>query len=247
MSGQNRAAFTPRYYMRHALALKVISRDLRGASFVEFGCGSGYLLADLAERGYSGVGVEPGEEAAGRAALRIKEYPNVRVVTDPSRPTVEKYGMGIALEVLEHVPDDLETLRGGREWLEGGAVFIASVPAYGRLWTEADEVAGHLRRYERQQLESLFVAAGFEIESLLTYGYPLTALTRKLRRRHMATRDDCRLESPTRRTLVSSSISELPARRTAGYALLGRLGHWAQLPFLRSGLGDGFFVIARLK
>ena len=240
-------AYTPRFYLRHALALKVLKRQPR-VPLVEFGCGSGRLLLDLARLGFSPVGVEPSTSAAERARTATADIPSIRILTDPNKPPETRFRIGVALEVLEHVEDDAETLRTWTDWLETDAIFIASVPAHMRLWSAGDDVAGHVRRYERSELEDLFRKAGYRVLSCWSYGYPLTAVTRRLRDRHAAAVAPGREgRSALERTFESAAISEMRSRVAIGYSVIGRLGHWAQLPFLNTGWGDGFMVVAQRR
>lgn len=51
---------------------------------------------------------------------------------------------------------------------------MLSVPARMRLWGDSDVWAGHFRRYERDELRSRIEGAGFAVERLITYGWPLS-------------------------------------------------------------------------
>jgi hypothetical protein len=59
---------------------------------------------------------------------------------------------------------------------------LASVPAHQARFSVVDEAVGHFRRYERDQLRERFTRAGFEVETLWCYGYPLANVLEKLRR-----------------------------------------------------------------
>lgn len=76
--------------------------DGRGLSWLDIGCGSGYLLAQAALRGYEVVGVEPG--GWGRIAAEAKK---VHIVAGPlTQKTFEgTFDVVTATDVLEHQPD----------------------------------------------------------------------------------------------------------------------------------------------
>jgi SAM-dependent methyltransferase len=69
-----------------------------------------------------------------------------------------------AFEVLEHIEDDLAALKEVYRVLKKGGVFVFSVPLKRKFWSVADEVAGHKRRYEREELRKRLFKAGFSIK-----------------------------------------------------------------------------------
>jgi SAM-dependent methyltransferase len=69
-----------------------------------------------------------------------------------------------ALDVLEHVREDLPALREINRILTPGGKLIITVPAYGFLWSEHDEALHHYRRYVARELRAKLVASNFEIE-----------------------------------------------------------------------------------
>jgi len=92
---------------------------------------------------------------------------NVQVV-EMSLPHVpdelvgEKFSTIICLNVLEHVEDDLASLRTMRELLEPKGRLILLVPALQSLFGSLDIELGHWRRYAPKTLESLFAESGLE-------------------------------------------------------------------------------------
>lgn len=69
-----------------------------------------------------------------------------------------------ALDVLEHVPDDLAVVRGFHRLLKPGGLAVVTVPASKALWSDWDVALHHFRRYDRAQLKQLFPTADWEIE-----------------------------------------------------------------------------------
>jgi hypothetical protein len=47
------------------------------------------------------------------------------------------------------------------ELLNSGGIFIATVPAFGFLWSNHDELHHHFRRYSVSEVRRLFLDAGF--------------------------------------------------------------------------------------
>lgn len=69
----------------------------------------------------------------------------------------------VFLEVLEHIEDDAAALESIRGNLKMGGHLILSVPCRRSLWDIGDEYAGHLRRYEADELGQLLSMTGYQI------------------------------------------------------------------------------------
>ena len=69
-----------------------------------------------------------------------------------------------ALDVLEHVPDDVAVVRGFHRLLKPGGVAVITVPASMALWSDWDVALHHFRRYSRAQLRALFPAGDWDVE-----------------------------------------------------------------------------------
>jgi ubiquinone/menaquinone biosynthesis C-methylase UbiE len=92
----------------------------------------------------------------------------------------------IALDLLEHLPDDQAAICEFHRVLKPGGRVLALVPAYRHLWSEHDVALMHHRRYIRRELSERFAAAGFQLEKLshtMTLLYPLVSLQRRLNAR----------------------------------------------------------------
>jgi SAM-dependent methyltransferase len=86
-------------------------------------------------------------------------------------------------DVLEHLPDERGALQALRAVLVPGGALVITVPARRSLWSEVDEVSGHLRRYEAGELEALLDSEGYQVEYLTPFMmsiYPLFWLSRRL-------------------------------------------------------------------
>jgi len=65
--------------------------------------------------------------------------------------------------VLEHVDDDVSSLKAMRRMLAPGGRLILLVPALPALYGAMDKALGHHRRYKRAPLTSLLQATGFRV------------------------------------------------------------------------------------
>lgn len=147
---------------RRAVISALIARAALAAHprILEVGCGTGGNVAVLARRGDLEA-LEPSETA--RSIVREK-YPELTVhqgalPRSHSLPAAS-YDLVLALDVLEHVQDDLESLRDLVGLARPGGWIIVTVPAHPVLYGSHDVRLDHLRRYTKQQLAALCRESG---------------------------------------------------------------------------------------
>lgn len=75
-------------------------------------------------------------------------------------------------EVLEHLAQPQKTIREIARVLKDDGVFIFSVPTRQKYWSRWDEFAGHVQRFEPEQLEEMLTKEGFSIEHCYTSLHP---------------------------------------------------------------------------
>jgi len=83
---------------------------------------------------------------------------------DLTRPPRRDHSALVALNVLEHVEDDVAGLRAARELLRPGGRTVVFVPAFEFAMSRFDREIGHYRRYTTATLASAFDGAGLEVE-----------------------------------------------------------------------------------
>lgn len=148
-----------------------------GFRVLEIGCGTGQALPALAAgcRGGRVVGMDLFEE--GLAIARRGGQPLLRA--DLRRPPfAAPFSVVAALDVIEHLPDDVGALVAVRGMMVRGGTLLVTVPAHPRLWSYFDEQARHCRRYTAGQLRTAIEDAGFEIVQLTPYMAALLPLMR---------------------------------------------------------------------
>ena len=74
-----------------------------------------------------------------------------------------------ALDVLEHIREDMTAVQEVYRILKPGGIFVTLVPAYSFLWSEHDEALNHLRRYVSGELRAKLVASGFVLVRMSYY------------------------------------------------------------------------------
>jgi len=68
-----------------------------------------------------------------------------------------------ALDVVEHIEDDVAAVQGFHRVLKPGGVVAITVPASMLLWSDWDVSMHHFRRYDRKGLLALFPKSDWEI------------------------------------------------------------------------------------
>ncbi len=164
---------------------------------LELGCGTGNVLAALAEFGMAvGMETHPDLAAAARAAgldVRPGRLPGDLVVEPGWADAV------LLLDVLEHLDDDVAALVTARRALRPGGLLVITVPAYRWLWSGHDVALGHRRRYTARELSRVVERAGLAVVHASYFNtllFPAVALTRAWKRLRRDARHDLRRPSP---------------------------------------------------
>lgn len=140
---------------------RLIGPNGAGETF-DFGCGDG-LFFPILQR----YGAEPPRGQEYEASLLDPRGPWFdRIATGPlvDEPSERgRYGLIVALDVLEHLEHPEPAMAILRARLRPGGWFVATVPAFDELWTAHDEVNHHYRRYRVRDIEALVGANGLTI------------------------------------------------------------------------------------
>jgi SAM-dependent methyltransferase len=125
---------------------------------LDFGAGNGRFSFALRDRGLEVHAVEPHADLRARIAARgVATHPDLEALGE------RRFDFVFSLNVLEHVEDDVGTLRLLAAHLEPGGRLFLYVPAFHFLWTANDDRVGHLRRYTKRTLLPSMRAAGFAV------------------------------------------------------------------------------------
>lgn len=151
--------------------------------FLEIGCGTGFVLRAIAGARQWERLVGSELHPAGLAYARKRLPSEVEFVQTDARniPVVGLFDLTGAFDVIEHIAEDEAVLRGLRAATQVGGGTIITVPQHPRLWSRADEVAHHQRRYRRGELEMKLRRNGFQVlfsSSFTALLLPLMALSR---------------------------------------------------------------------
>jgi len=143
---------------RRAVLLEILNRFLptgMGHRIAEIGCGTGGNLSFFQDF-YDVMGVDISHEAISHARQRVDCPLFLGDFGEQLAPYWPKIDALLLLDVLEHVEDDRAFLGRAVEALRPGGLILLTVPAYSFLWSHHDEVLGHVRRYEMQNLRNVW-------------------------------------------------------------------------------------------
>jgi SAM-dependent methyltransferase len=142
-----------------------LARPYLGDDPIELGSGIGdYAAAWLATVPKMTV-TEADESRLKVLAERFAGDPRV-TVRSLFLPTDERAGhsAAVALNVLEHIEDDVAALRSVAGMLRPGGAVVLIVPAFPSAMSAFDRTIGHFRRYTVGSLRTALVDAGLELE-----------------------------------------------------------------------------------
>ena len=155
----------------------------RRPRILDVGCGTGANLLMLSNYGDT-EGVDVSEDAL--AFCRERGLENVKLGAAEELPyDDDTFDLVTALDVVEHLDDDLAGLREMRRVLRPGGRVLLFVPTFMFLWGLQDDVSHHRRRYRMPELQRVLEQAGFEIERTtyanITFFMPILAMRKLMR------------------------------------------------------------------
>jgi len=231
-------------WLRYSTIESLLSQ-IQPRNVLEIGVGQGSVGVLLARR-YDYTGIDLDETALQTARSRFHRCgvdSDALLLGGLEQVEGREFDLVCAFEVLEHLESDVEALTEWHAHVAPGGWLALSVPADPRRFSDADEKAGHYRRYTRDSLSRALTAAGFANLRFLNYGFPIGYLLEAGRnvyaRRHRQT-----ATSYEERTLASGRWLQPPESAGRAMAIVSRPLGLLQRPFAGRELGTGLVALA---
>ena len=141
-----------------------------GRSVLEVGSGMGHFSEKLAASGRERLVLSDTDEyCLERLRQRYATRPDIDVVTValPGRVDIgEPVESVVAMNVLEHIEDDVQALRDLAAVLTPGGRLVLWVPAYMQLYGDFDRKIGHVRRYTPRTIAATVEQAALRVREV---------------------------------------------------------------------------------
>ncbi|MET0754061.1 MAG: class I SAM-dependent methyltransferase [Pyrinomonadaceae bacterium] len=135
--------------------------EIQNPKILDVGCGTGANLEMLASFGKA-EGVDVSDDAL--EFCKQKGLKAHKGLAEQLPFEDESFDLVTALDVVEHLDDDVSGLKEMNRVLKPGGRTLIFVPAFMWLWGVQDDISNHRIRYTKKQIVERLEKAGFEIE-----------------------------------------------------------------------------------
>jgi SAM-dependent methyltransferase len=204
---------------RYDLITQLVATLKKDDSFkiLDAGCGTGQMTKQLEDFG-NAIGMDSAPEAITYARSRGVQQLVRGSITNP--PFAHgSFDCVLALDVIEHVDDDMGILTSLYQVIKPGGHLIITVPAFDALWSEHDEINHHKRRYRSPRLRRLIEEAGFSVDRV-TYCNTALCVPVFLARKGKNLLRALSRRRPGQDRPLQSDLGDYPAPVNAGLYLL---------------------------
>lgn len=149
--------------------------------FLEIGSGNGHVSSIFLKLGWSGIGIDLNKSACKNNEIRNLKYiikNKYKVLNDDflNCNISEKFDVIISYMVIEHLSDnhlDYFMIK-AISLLEQSGTIIIQVPSNMKFWGIEDEIAGHIKRYEKNDVYELAKKHKLRVNHIAALNYPLS-------------------------------------------------------------------------
>ena len=227
------------YRGRHRFLLAAVNRYLpklvRPLAAIDLGGGAGGWVRYLAQHrpdDFAPLALGDSSEVALTLAASVLPSDAQRYQIDIMQLHMrEQWDVAFLLDVIEHLPNDVQALQQAHGALKTGGYLFVTTPAFPQLWSYNDDMARHLRRYRRSDLVRLAQQSGLKLRDaryFMFYLSPLYVLSRMKPDLASLTQ-----EKRTELVLRQHQVPPAPvnALLSAIFEAETPLGHWLRFPW----------------
>jgi len=233
------------YRGRHRFLMHAVNRYLpkgaKRANVIDLGGGVGgwaRCLDQARPGGFSELALADSSEIALQMASRVLGSRVHRYQIDlMNLGWVARWDAAFLLDVIEHLPDDAGAVSQAAQALKPGGYLFITTPALKQFWSYNDELASHLRRYNRNDYRDLATRTGLELCDVRYFMFFLSPL-------YWVSRKSKNIEgmSEDRKMQLMVDSHKVPAAPinmllAAIFSAETPIGHWLPFPWGTSVLG----------
>lgn len=162
--------------------IKIVERIKKSGRILDAGCGKGYFLHNIQNKGWDVSGIEISAGAAGyaRDILGIKNIYQQDILKVSL--TADYFDVITLWNVIEHLSNPLQALKKAHALLKDDGVLIINCPnfnsilrvAFGDKWYQLD-APRHLYHFTPETLRQMLKISGFKIKKIDYAPFPLYA------------------------------------------------------------------------
>lgn len=185
----------------------------KGSRFLDIGSGNGMLSSLLLKLGLNGVAIDLNAEACKKNSttnLKYIQNNQFKVIHGDllEYNDDEKFDLILACMVIEHLPDNSLKLfiNQCKKKMKTGGRLVFFVPASMNYWGIEDEIAGHILRYEKNDVIELANKMDLKLLHLAGLTYPLSNFLFRLSNNIISRNESDKLNlSQTERTVYTGN------------------------------------------
>jgi SAM-dependent methyltransferase len=232
------------YRGRHRFLLHSLDRALVTAkpmSAIDLGGGVGGWIRYLADRRpaqYSELALGDSSLTALRRAGGVLPQSVQRYQIDlMNLGWQDQWDVAFLLDVIEHLPDDVQAMRQATAALKPGGFLFVTTPAFPQFWSYNDDLAHHLRRYRKPDFQRLAKETGLVMKDARYFMFflsPLYLLSRFKPNFNKLSLLEQKMQVSKQHAVPAAPLN---AALTVAFGAETPLGHWMPFPWGTSILG----------
>lgn len=160
-------------------ALRDVVKKTKARSFVDVGCGGGDMSKLLCSFGMAGTGIDFSPLAIEKSKQTLREeietgrFTLIEGDATALGRDVLPCDLGVSFMVMEHIEDDIGFVRTLSKLVRPSGYLVIGVPGRKDHWSFEDETVGHLRRYDREDLQRVLEAGGLNEVEIWSVAVPI--------------------------------------------------------------------------